>query len=285
MPFLRGIEVQVLDHGYAEQYEKQNGKKSDWFTTHGDVFPIHGATMKPFGRHNGRTQLSLRGAQQGDARSGTTTASLAPTASSASASTARKSPAARTATTAKAISRSNPRARRSSSATFASRSCRRAIPPPSLVAPEDTGLRPIFTGLDLRGWKTNAATAQRWDVRGERLSLRGGTVNPDATLWSEKDYAEGEFIFDCRPAKPGAGNPMISPAVVVRGVVVKLTDALPGKYQRYSLSVKGPDLIVKCGDKESQRLTLPDGAQARGALGLCDTGSPVEWMNLYARER
>ncbi|HEY6169203.1 MAG TPA: DUF1080 domain-containing protein, partial [Verrucomicrobiae bacterium] len=53
VPFLRGIEVQVLDHGYAEQYEKQTGKKAEWFTTHGDVFPIHGATMKPFGRHNG----------------------------------------------------------------------------------------------------------------------------------------------------------------------------------------------------------------------------------------
>src|SRR5436189_5535580 len=53
VPFLRGIEVQVLDLGYAEQYEKQTGKKSDWFTTHGDVFPIHGASMKPLGRHRG----------------------------------------------------------------------------------------------------------------------------------------------------------------------------------------------------------------------------------------
>jgi hypothetical protein len=44
VPFLRGIEVQVLDHGYATQYEKQTGKKPDWFTTHGDVFPIHGAS-------------------------------------------------------------------------------------------------------------------------------------------------------------------------------------------------------------------------------------------------
>jgi hypothetical protein len=44
-PFLRAVEVQVLDHAYG---------KSDWFTTHGDVFPIHGSTMKPFGRHNGQ---------------------------------------------------------------------------------------------------------------------------------------------------------------------------------------------------------------------------------------
>ena len=43
-PFLRAIEVQVLDHGYGQ---------SDWFTTHGDVFPIHGASMKPFAPSKG----------------------------------------------------------------------------------------------------------------------------------------------------------------------------------------------------------------------------------------
>ncbi|OYV85326.1 MAG: hypothetical protein B7Z73_13780 [Planctomycetia bacterium 21-64-5] len=43
-----GIEVQVLDHGFAEQYEKKTGKKPDWFTTNGDVFPTGGAKMTPF---------------------------------------------------------------------------------------------------------------------------------------------------------------------------------------------------------------------------------------------
>jgi hypothetical protein len=43
-----GIEVQVLDHGYAEQFEKENGKKPDWFTTNGDVFPVKDSEMKPF---------------------------------------------------------------------------------------------------------------------------------------------------------------------------------------------------------------------------------------------
>jgi len=43
-----GIEVQVLDLGYTDQYEKQNKKKADWFTTHGDVFPVGASTMKPF---------------------------------------------------------------------------------------------------------------------------------------------------------------------------------------------------------------------------------------------
>lgn len=43
-----GIEVQVLDHGYTEKYEKEGGKKADWFTTNGDVFPVGTSDMKPF---------------------------------------------------------------------------------------------------------------------------------------------------------------------------------------------------------------------------------------------
>ncbi len=43
-----GIEVQILDHGYAEQYEKRSGKKADWFTTNGDVFSVGSSKMTPF---------------------------------------------------------------------------------------------------------------------------------------------------------------------------------------------------------------------------------------------
>jgi hypothetical protein len=43
-----GIEVQVLDHGYTQQYEKESGQEANWFTTHGDVFPVGTAKMMPF---------------------------------------------------------------------------------------------------------------------------------------------------------------------------------------------------------------------------------------------
>lgn len=43
-----GIEVQALDHGFAEQYEKRGGKKGDWFTTNGDVFAVGKSKMNPF---------------------------------------------------------------------------------------------------------------------------------------------------------------------------------------------------------------------------------------------
>lgn len=43
-----GIEVQVLDHGFKEQYEARTGKEGDWFSTNGDVFPVGVSKMTPF---------------------------------------------------------------------------------------------------------------------------------------------------------------------------------------------------------------------------------------------
>lgn len=43
-----GIEVQVLDTGYTENYEKSSGKKATWFTTHGDIFPVGKSKLQPF---------------------------------------------------------------------------------------------------------------------------------------------------------------------------------------------------------------------------------------------
>jgi hypothetical protein len=42
-----GIEVQVLDNAYKDRVE-QSGRKADFFTTHGDVFPTGTAKMTPF---------------------------------------------------------------------------------------------------------------------------------------------------------------------------------------------------------------------------------------------
>ena len=43
-----GIEVQVLDLGYETEFERKNGRKADWFTSHGDVFPVGSSDMTPF---------------------------------------------------------------------------------------------------------------------------------------------------------------------------------------------------------------------------------------------
>jgi hypothetical protein len=283
VPFLRGIEVQVLDHGYADDYEKQTGKKSDWFTTHGDVFPIHGATMKPFGRHHGDRSFPSEDRSKGTPewnhyRIVCTNGVL------------------RLSVNGKEVSggedcnyRKGYLALESEGAPVEFRNIRirewpSSHPSADLIAPEDTGLRAIFTGLDLRGWKTNAATEKRWNARGEHIVLRAGEADPAATLWTEKSYKAAEFVFDCRPLKSSEGKPGSFPIVMVRGMDVRLADAAPGASQRYSITVKGLEIVVKRGEKESQRLSLPAESPASGPFGLRDNGAGMELMNLYARE-
>ncbi len=43
-----GIEVQMLDHGFVEQYEQRTGKKGDFFTTNGDIFAVGKSKLRPF---------------------------------------------------------------------------------------------------------------------------------------------------------------------------------------------------------------------------------------------
>ena len=43
-----GIEVQVLDLGYEDNWLAAKGSHSDWFTSHGDVFPVGTSEMTAF---------------------------------------------------------------------------------------------------------------------------------------------------------------------------------------------------------------------------------------------
>ena len=43
-----GIEVQILDLGYEENWLAARGSRSDWFTSHGDVFPVGNSKMRAF---------------------------------------------------------------------------------------------------------------------------------------------------------------------------------------------------------------------------------------------
>lgn len=285
VPFLRGIEVQVLDHGYKTQYEKQTGKKA-WFTTHGDVFPIHGATMKPFGEHNGMRSFpsedrSKPSPEWNHYRIVCTNGVI------------------RLSVNGKEVSggedcnyRKGYLALESEGAPVEFRNVRiKELPSsgatPDVTAPVDSGLRAIFTGLDLRGWQTNVSTAPRWRAGGNSLALTAGTADSWATLWTEKKYGDAEFVLDCRMEKSD-GVKSANPVVLLhggkdKGFEVEL-DGVSNGYQRFSLTVKGSEVIVKRDDKEIKRLTLPADSRRRGAFGLKDTGGRVEFMNLYARE-
>ena len=62
-----GIEVQILDHGYAEKYVQRTGKQPDWFSTNGDVFAVGKSTMTPFPplSPNGRRSFPTKNLSRG----------------------------------------------------------------------------------------------------------------------------------------------------------------------------------------------------------------------------
>ncbi len=281
VPFLRGIEVQVLDHGYNVP------GKNEWYTTHGDVFPIHGATMKPFGRHNGERSFPSEERSKGSPewnhyRIVCTNGVL------------------RLHVNGKEVSggedcnyRKGYLALESEGAPVEFRNVRiKELPssgaPSETTAPVDLGWRTLFTGLDLRGWKANEAIAARWQAGGGHITLKNGESNAEALLWTENDFGDAEFILDCRPAKSTGDKEPAIPKIQLRGMAnkeweVPLEGATPDKFQRFIITVKDRTARIEHNGKE-QLFTLPANSPKRGALGLRDTGSKVEFMNLYVRD-
>lgn len=286
--FLRGIEVQVLDHGYATQYEQKNGKKSTSFTVHGDVFPIQGATMKPIGRTNGR-----RGFPSEDRSK--------PSPEWNHYRIVANNGSIRLHVNGKEVSggddcnyRKGYLALESEGAPVEFRNIRiKELPStgaaPELTAPLDPGWRSLFNGLDLRGWRTSEATAARWEVRQETISLKPGSASTPATLWTAADYGAAEFIVDFQPAKPAAGETVASATAFVRardgrGTPITLTGAEPGKYSRFIITVQGKTARVQREGQPAVDVPLGANGPARGAFGLAAGAGAGQFMNLHARE-
>lgn len=280
VPFLRGIEVQVLDNGFNIP------GKNEWYTTHGDVFPIHGATMKPFGRHKGMRSFPSEERSKGtpDWNHYRIVCSNA---------------VIRLSVNGKEVSGGENcnyckgyLALESEGAAVEFRNLRIKELPSSgataeVTAPLDAGWRPLFTGLDLRGWLTNAATARSWSVRGEHIALKSGPVGARTTLWTQEQFGDAEFILDCRPSKLSEGKAPPTPEVRIRGrtgPTLSLSGAEVNKFSRFIIAVKGRALTLRRNDQEIQRVELPANASTRGFFGLRDTGGAVEFMNLYVQD-
>jgi len=280
VPFLRGIEVQVLDHGYNVP------GKNQWYTTHGDVFPIHGASMKPFGRHNGERSFPSEERSKGAPewnhyRIVCTNGVLRLHVNGKEASGGEQ-----------CNYRKGYLALESEGAPVEFRNIQIKELPTSgataeLSAPLDAAWRSLFNGLDLRGWKTNDLTRWRWHAGGSQLALREGAGNPETFLWTEKEFGDAEFVVDCRLEKPVSNAEPRVPMIQLRGMegrLIKLEGATPASFQRFVVAIKSGTVTVTRDNHEIQRFTLPANAPLRGPLGLGDIGAGVQFMNLYARE-
>ena len=203
VPFTRSFEVQILDG--------QNGPN---YTSHGDVFGDLGRDddARPAASRRLDALPAQREAGASRRPSGTTTASPARTACSSWRSTARRSPAAAIASRARATSAWSRRARNATSATSASRSCPPPAPARRETATLDEGFISLYSGLDLRGWRSDPGHAGHWQAKDSILDYDGKSTARDKDLWTEKEYGDFVLIADWRlPGKPApraaAGRP------------------------------------------------------------------------------
>lgn len=279
VPFLRGIEVQVLDHGFDVP------GKNEWYTTHGDVFPIHGATMTPFGRHNGQRSFpsqerSLGSPQWNHYRIVCTNGTLRLSVNGAEVSGG-----------ADCNYRKGYLALESEGAPVEFKNVViKELPssktPPHLTAPLDEGFRSVFTGLDFRGW-TQPANSNVWAVAGERLRCNGA-AGGELALWLDSNKARRfEFIAD---ARRGAKDAAASPAALIlqdsRGATFTLPFDCPAndKHHRFRFKVDSKSVTTQVDDAQPSTRALPASWSRTIHAGLQSGSGTTEFMNLYWRK-
>ena len=278
VPFLRGIEVQMLDHGYAEDFERKSGKKSDWFTTHGDVFAIHGASMKYVGRTNGKRSFptedrSRPSPEWNHYRIVANNGSLRLHVNGKEVSGGDE-----------ANYRKGYLALESEGSPVEFRNIRiKELPSsgagPEVTAPVDPGWRALYNAVDLRGWKTSAVTDAAWSVGGGRITVKNASGEA-GTLWTANEFARAEFVIDYQPAKSGPA----AATVVFRGTPVPLNGASPGKFSRFIVTADASRVRVARDEAAPYEVELRADTPAKGPLGLRPEAPGGAFINLHARD-
>ena len=185
-PFLRAIEVQVLDHAYG---------KSDWFTTHGDVFPIHGSRMKPHGRHRGMRSFpseerSKASPEWNHYKIHCNDGVLRLEVNGKEVSGGRE-----------CHWRKGYVALESEGSPVEFRNIKlRELPSTHATeeesAPEALGFRNLYTGTDFRGWKVPPGSEEHWRSRDWRIVYDGKSEAEEKNLWTEESFKDFELTVD-----------------------------------------------------------------------------------------
>lgn len=264
VPFHRGIEVQVLENSYGQ---------SPHHTTHGDIFPIHGATMTPVnGRGGGRAfpneERSKPSPEWNHYRIECNDGKIS------------------LAVNGKVVTQgaeANPRKGyiciESEGGVVNYRKMKiKELPDTPVddahVAITNRGYRSLYTGLDLSGWEASIAGKEHWHAQDWVLSYDGKTPPAGAILKCDKSVNNAGFLFDIRP---GEGFESLT----VCGLV--LTENLkPGEWHRIEVTVRGEKLdVVVDGKSAAKDLRLP--VYSTSQFTLQPVG-PADFANIYIRE-
>ena len=192
-PFTRSIEVQILD-----------GRNTTNYTSHGDVFAIHGATMKPDKPHPAGWNRSLPSERR-----------CKPAGQWNHYRIESKDGAVALAVNGKVVTRGSQLKPRKGYICLESegsevhfrniriRELPGSNPPADEVAKKEQGFRSLYNGLDLRGFKQAKGHQGHWRAKNWILDYDGKSEARDKNLWTQEEFGNFTLIVDWRlPAEP-----------------------------------------------------------------------------------
>ena len=282
VPFCRAVEVQVLD-----------GREGDWYTSDGDVFPIHGATMKP---ENAR----------GGMRAFPTEARAKPSPEWNHFRISCVDGTIRLAVNGKIVTQGHESSLRKgyiclesegSPVDFRNLRIKELPPSKTPLAPEHVALSvpnncpiiPLYSGVDLSGWQIGADEKEQWKSQDWRLVHEGEGSSAGSTIWSENRFKSIDLILDAKlpkNAKDGQaaivlGGPDAEESALTK---ISLTGETPGEWHRYRVTVRDRRMTVTVdGETIIEKEPVADLATPT-AVGLTGQGGRIEFANILIRD-
>jgi hypothetical protein len=237
VPFTRAIEVQILD-----------GRNSDSYTSHGDVFSIHGAVMTPDRPHPRGSMRSLPSEWR-----------CKPAGEWNHYQVLCKDGVLKLAVNGKVVSGGNMCKPRKGYICLESegtechfkniriQELQSSNPAADEIAPLAEDFHSLYTGIDLAGWKADAGHVGHWKPEDWTLKYDGGSTADDKHLWTEKEY--GDFVLICDWRMPREPAKMQRPVILPTGEAA-VDDT--GKPKEQEVLDAGDSGIYLRGDRKAE---------------------------------
>lgn len=278
VPFHRSIEVQVLENAYGN---------TESHTTHGDIFPIHGATMTPV---NGR----------GGERAFPTENRAKPSPEwnhfRITGNDGRISLEVNGKLVTQGIEAS-PRkgyiCLESEGGLVHYRNIRiQELPDtpvgPSDIAIADRGFKSLYNGVDFSGWVT--ADGSGWTPNDWKLSFEGEPTD-EPRISTEQTFGNIAFIFDVLPREESnvarvllrGGAEQTAIEIDVRDPETAAYFAETGQWNRFEGTLRGELLSLTLNGQQLFEDRQLAGAPETGVLTI-EAAGPIDFANIYVRD-
>lgn len=273
VPFHRSVEVQVLENAYGNTRSH---------TTHGDIFPIHGAKMTPI---NGR----------GGSRAFPTENRSKPSPEWNHYRIECNNGEISLAVNGKVVTRGKDASPRKGYICLESeggivhyRNLKIKELPDTPVDPEhvaiaNRGYRSIYTGLDLSGWNPKDSSRDHWHANDWVLSY-DGKADGDTSLATKRSFEDIGFVLDVK--LKGSTSVQLS-ATTDEGVLISAeNDAIAphlqktGSWNRIEGTVRQGVLAIKVNGQ----LAVKDTPRGKPAPITLTPDGPADFANMYVRD-